>query len=294
MAVLAASQNEARQATRPRIGVGFRVGRLTVEEATQRRKDNYIVWRCRCDCGGEIELDTRCLQRGAVTDCGCISGVRPRKRDITGMRFGMLVALEPTGEAVDRSAVWRCRCDCGGEVDTTLHQLRAGYRKSCGCLSHPARKDYVGKRFGQLTVTAYAGKWGGTHHWRCRCDCGKETVVNQTLLQSGKTKSCGCLQVKTYRDNLKLFEGTSVTLLERRKNRLLSSNTSGYTGVYFNQKRGVWAAQITFKGKTYYLGSYSNKQEAVKARQRGEEMHDSFLEWYHENHPKPAPSPAAE
>lgn len=294
MAALAAGQSEARSTIRPRIGVGFRVGRLTVEEATERRKDNYIVWRCRCDCGGEIELDTRWLQRGAITDCGCISGVRPRKRDITGMRFGMLVALEPTGEAVDRSAVWRCRCDCGGEVNTTLHQLRAGYRKSCGCLSHPARKDYVGKRFGQLTVTGYAGKWGGTHRWRCLCDCGKETVVNQTLLQSGKTKSCGCLQVKAYRDNLKLFDGTSVTLLERRKNQLLSSNTSGYTGVYFNQKRGVWAAQITFKGKTYYLGSYASKQEAVKARQRGEEMHDSFLEWYYENHPKPAPSPAAE
>lgn len=294
MAVLAASQNEARRAIRPRIGVGFRVGRLTVEEATERRKGDYIVWRCRCDCGREIELDTRCLQRGAITDCGCISRVRPGKRDITGMRFGMLVALKPTGETVDGSAVWRCHCDCGGEVDTPLHQLRAGYRKSCGCLSHPARKDYVGKRFGQLTVMAYAGKWGGAHRWRCRCDCGKETVVNQTLLQSGKTKSCGCLQAKTYRDNLKLVEGTSVTLLERRKNRLLSSNTSGYTGVYFNQKRGVWAAQITFKGKTYYLGSYSNKQEAVKARQRGEEMHDSFLEWYYENHPKPAPSPAAE
>ena len=31
-------------------------------------------------------------------------------------------------------------------------------------------------------------------------------------------------------------------------------------------------AQITFKGKTHYLGAYAEKQEAVKARQRGEEQ----------------------
>jgi len=42
----------------------------------------------------------------------------------------------------------------------------------------------------------------------------KETVVGQTLLQTGKTKSCGCLQATVIYDNLKLCEGTSVTLLE--------------------------------------------------------------------------------
>lgn len=43
-----------------------------------------------------------------------------------------------------------------------------------------------------LTVLEYAGKQGGMHRWRCLCDCGKESIVGQTLLQSGKNKSCGC------------------------------------------------------------------------------------------------------
>lgn len=165
---------------------GRRYGALTVVEAAGQRKNGYIVWRCRCDCGGEILLDTRCLQRGAVTDCGCIAKVRPGCRDISGMRFGRLTAVEPTGEVTRGSAVWRCRCDCGGEVHAPLHQLTAGYRKSCGCLGHPERKDYIGRRFGRLTVTAYEGKRDGMHRWRCLCDCGRETVVGQTLLQSGK------------------------------------------------------------------------------------------------------------
>lgn len=268
----------------PAICVGYRVGKLTVAEATGQRKNGYIVWRCRCDCGGEIMLDTRCLQRRTVTDCGCVVRVRPWQRDIAGMRFGRLTAIEPTGQTIRGSAVWRCRCDCGGEVCAPLHQLTAGYRKSCGCLRRPARNDYLGKRFGRLTVTAYAGKRNGMHCWKCVCDCGNETIVGQTLLRTGKTKSCGCLQAEIYRDNLKLIDGTSVTLLEATGNRLIASNTSGHTGVYQDRRNGKWVAQITFKGKTYYLGSYADKKEAILARERGEELHEDFLEWYYTNY----------
>lgn len=203
-----------------------------------------------------------------------------------GCRIGRLTVTAPTAKRKGGYIVWLCRCDCGGEIHAPLHQLTAGYRKSCGCLSHPARKNYVGKRFGRLTVTAYGGKRGGMHRWKCVCDCGNETIVGQTLLQTGKTKSCGCLQSEVYRDNLKLIDGTSVTILETAKDRLIASNTSGYTGVYLNRKSGRWIAQITFKGKTYYLGSYADKKEAILARKRGEEMHDDFLEWYYTNHPK--------
>lgn len=56
----------------------------------------------------------------------------------------------------------------------------------------------------------------------------------------------------------------------------MSSNTSGVTGVY-RCKSGKWAAQITFKGKTHYLGTYDTLEEAAKARSRAEEMHAGFL-----------------
>lgn len=266
---------------RSRIGTGLRVGMLTVAAPTRQRKNGYTVWECRCDCGGRIFLDTRCLQRGTVTDCGCISQIKPGQRDITGMRFGKLVALEPTDLRSEGTVVWRCCCDCGGEILTSLHQLSSGYRKSCGCLSHPPVKDFVGKRFGNLVVEAYAGKRNGMHRWRCRCDCGKETVTGQTLLQNGKTRSCGCLQAKVYQENLKLVDGTSVAVLEAYKKKLNRNNTSGCTGVYLNKKQGKWIAQIGFKGKKYYLGAYDDKQDAIRARKQGEKMHDDFLTWYY-------------
>lgn len=264
------------------IKIGTRVGMLTVEGPSGQRKAGYVVWRCRCDCGGEILLDTRCLQRGTVRDCGCRTIVGPGQRDISGMRFGKLTAICPTKErGSGGSTVWVCRCDCGAEIKAELGQLASGMRKSCGCLSHPPLKDLIGKRFGLLTVTEYAGKRAGMHRWRCRCECGRETVVGQTLLQSGKTKSCGCVQANIYKENLRLAEGTSVTILQSIKNgRLIKSNTSGYNGVYYDKRRKRWVAQITFQGKTKYLGSFELLADAVEARRQGEKVYDEFLERY--------------
>lgn len=277
----------AEQREKPNIQVGYRVGKLTVTAPTKQRKSGYKVWRCQCDCGGEILLDTRCLQRGTVKDCGCETAVKPGQKDLTGMRFGRLVCIEPTEQrGPSGGVVWRCQCDCGNECLAVSTQLLHGYKKSCGCLGHPARKDFVGKRFGMLTVLEYAGKRGGMHRWRCRCDCGNETVVGQTLLQSGKTRSCGCLQKAQILENLRLVDGTSVTILEAMKRRVIASNTSGYNGVYQERKSGKWRAQITFKGKTYYLGSFDNLEDAVEARQKAEVLHNDFLESYYAAHPE--------
>jgi hypothetical protein len=184
------------------------------------------------------------------------------------------------------TAIWRCRCDCGNEVLTSLSQLTSGYKKSCGCLGNPPLKDYTGKRFGQLTVLGYWGKKDGMHRWECKCECGNITVVGQTLLQSGKTKSCGCLQAKVVIDNMKFVDGTSVTLLEKASNRLISTNTSGYNGVHWSKSSQKWIAQIGFKGKTYYLGSFSRIEDAAEARKKAENwIYGEFLDWYYETYP---------
>lgn len=205
-----------------------------------------------------------------------------RTKDLLGRRFGKLVCIEPTQQrGRNGCVVWKCRCDCGQLCLASSAQLTQGFRKSCGCLSRPPLKDYAGRRFGLLTVTEYAGKRAGMHRWKCVCDCGRETTVGQTLLQSGKTKSCGCARAKVVSENLKHFEGTSVKLLESGKTRRIASNTSGCTGVYQRKGSKKWYAQITFKGKTYYLGSYDSREDAVKARQAGEKMHDDFLLRYY-------------
>ena len=50
--------------------------------------------------------------------------------------------------------------------------------------------DLSGKRFGKLTVTEPAYRDKNGWKWRCKCDCGNETVSYGNNLKH--TQSCGC------------------------------------------------------------------------------------------------------
>lgn len=265
------------------IQAGQRFGRLTTLEPSDQRKNGYVLWRCRCDCGSELLVESRHLKRGTIHDCGCNS-VKAR-RDLRGMRFGRLVVLSETDRrAQGGTVVWRCQCDCGRTAEVSSRQLLNGYTKSCGCLSRPPLKDWVGKQFGDLTVTAYGGKRDGSHYWRCRCKCGKELEARQSNLQNGHTQSCGCRY--SIGDILHFVNGTCIEAIQSKT--VSKNNTSGVRGVYRNKRTRKWVAQITFQHKTYYLGSYSKLEDAAKARRRGEERFDNFLEWYAAEYAQPA------
>lgn len=54
--------------------------------------------------------------------------------------------------------------------------------------------DLRGKKFGRLVVVERSHQDNhNKYHWRCNCDCGKETLVVTGQLINGRTKSCGCL-----------------------------------------------------------------------------------------------------
>lgn len=59
----------------------------------------------------------------------------------------------------------------------------------------------IGKRFGKLVVTGFAGYFPSSFgapleaYWTCECGCGKKMVrVRATSLTTRNTKSCGCLK----------------------------------------------------------------------------------------------------
>ncbi len=56
--------------------------------------------------------------------------------------------------------------------------------------------DRSGKRYGSLTAVEYVySDNNGRACWQCVCDCGNEIVVSSPNLQTGNTKSCGCLSL---------------------------------------------------------------------------------------------------
>jgi len=66
-------------------------------------------------------------------------------------------------------------------------------------------RDLRGKRFSRLVVYRRSHKTNGNEWlWECRCDCTNIVFVTSGRLNSGNTKSCGCLQ----RDSVRTMAST--------------------------------------------------------------------------------------
>ncbi len=50
----------------------------------------------------------------------------------------------------------------------------------------------IGQRFGMLVVASYEGNG----KWKCKCDCGKETIAMAYQLKAGLKKDCSCQWAK--------------------------------------------------------------------------------------------------
>lgn len=53
--------------------------------------------------------------------------------NLTGQRFGKLVASEQDGRDAQGRVFWLCICDCGNTKHVRTSHLRAGSVQSCGC-----------------------------------------------------------------------------------------------------------------------------------------------------------------
>jgi len=74
-------------------------------------------------------------------------------------------------------------------------------RKGAPIPTDPRFINRTSQVFSRLTVIGYAGNPDGNHTlWHCLCDCGKTKIVAGSHLQSGATRSCGCLSRESARN----------------------------------------------------------------------------------------------
>ena len=140
--------------------------------------------------------------------------MRAQAKDLSGLRFGRLVAVKATEQRKNACVVWECICDCGNTTYTSSNHLIQGNTQSCGCLHKESvaninTKDLTGMRFGRLTVVKATKERKYEHIiWECICDCGNTTYVMGANLVRGSTNSCGCLRrERTAESNLKNLVG---------------------------------------------------------------------------------------
>lgn len=127
--------------------------------------------------------------------------------DLTGQQFGDIKVLGMDEEATAltpqkygrRLITWKCQCVKCGDIRSRrrseLNKIKKINKSGC---SRCHGIWLVGQKFGRLTVIEDLGypKDGSGRKLKCLCDCGKETIISQSSVIGGHTKSCGCFAIE--------------------------------------------------------------------------------------------------
>lgn len=194
-----------------------------------------------------------------------------KRQDLTGQRFGKLVATEYVG-----NRQWKCKCDCGNETVVFTVNLKRGHTTSCGC----ARPGIIGRKCGKLTVISQVDD---TKYYICKCECGQLARRHYKSIIQGNVVACDSCSKKVRADAIRekvYVDGTQPSRIALDK-MPSKANKSGVVGVNWDKSRGKWMAGIRFKGHKYNLGRFDNIQDAIDARKEAEQkLFGDFLEWY--------------
>ena len=261
--------------------IGQKFGKLTAIEfngihpTTQSR-----LVHCKCDCGNECDVIVSHLTSGHTQSCGCYKREQTHKtlaKDITGMRFGMLVALKPTEKRNRNNIYWDCVCDCGNHKDVIVANLLNGHTKSCGCTQ---KNDLTNQIFGELTVlypTEKRASNGGII-WHCKCSCGNEKDIPGAYLLNGTTKSCGCLSIST--ESYVIWELLTKYSIQFETEKTFSGCKFIDTG--YSARYDFWVENsylIEYDGKQHYTGWWNDKNSLISIQE-----HDTYKnQWCREN-----------
>lgn len=141
-----------------------------------------------------------------------------RTEDLTGQKFGNLIAIKKTTPNKWGKNRWLCSCDCGIQKVFIISHLKSGKTKSCGCLRHRKAhnfKNIIGNKYGRLTVLRQVPhEYNRKTAWICKCDCGNIGIFPGQSMKSGLIKSCGCFRTELRRrkgENHPNFKGGSIT-----------------------------------------------------------------------------------
>lgn len=204
---------------------------------------------------------------------------RNLKNDIKiGDKFGLWTVIgesKKTDSSYNKYYV--CQCICGTLRNIQRSKLISGHTKSCGCRR---KLDMTGKIAKDLLFLEPVGLDGTRVVWKCQClKCGR--ICERTVSDAKRIGTCGHHSWTTLKENGKRLikiDGTVVQTLNQKKSK---NNKSGVKGVHWDKTKGKWTAQITFKGKNYYLGRYDDIEDAARARKAAEaELFEPILKKY--------------
>lgn len=136
--------------------VGQKFGKLTVLYRV-KNIGKHTAWKCKCECGNLTNVRIDHLKEHRVISCGCynkekasnhlkaINHKGKNMKDITGLKSGWLVAIEPTEKRIkygnnNSHVVWKCQClnpihKIPTFCEATCTALTTKNKTSCGCIN---------------------------------------------------------------------------------------------------------------------------------------------------------------
>ena len=223
--------------------------------------------------------------------------------DITGQRFGRLVAIKRVERPNTNLSYWLCKCDCGKEKEIFLGSLKRGYTTSCGCYHSEVFKENVrksNKKYNEYEVVGDTVYVTMKYSQTMICDVDDWERLKDVCWS--KDKNGYAIGTPKGEKNIKFHiavmgkrEGMFIDHINRNRldNRKCNlrfvtpkentwnigvgkNNKSGVVGVYKRQNK--WVASIGINRKTYHIGIYNNFEDAVKARKEAEKLYQPLPE----------------
>ena len=231
------------------------------------------------------------------------------KMDLTGQKFGRLTVLYEAESYRDSTnhlrRKWHCRCDCGVEKDIPQHSLLHGHTLSCGCYGIEARRQgkYANRSKNDFYIISdycavvdnsgnefyidiedmdkvaerywYVRKSDGyvySHNVGSKESCDSKISLHEFLTGEKYLDHENHDPSDNRRCNLRVRTNSNTTNqgFNNINHKKRKDNTSGYTGVAFDNQRQKWMAYIGVNYKTIDLGRFDNIDDAIKARQKAE------------------------
>lgn len=241
--------------------------------------------------------------------CSEIRFNKGRAKDITGMTFGYLTAIEPTGEKHRGDYVWLFECKCGNTVELPATRALLGNTLSCGCLKgktlKASRKYYDGTSIVQSMTekvestrssSGYTGVSPKRDKWQAhitykgiRYSLGSYFDINDAVKARARAKEIVIADAQGLLDFYAELEKNFPQLPNRRtepKKKFTSTewtvnntpgsaakrsnNTSGCPGVSF--QCGKWDVNICYKGIRYRIGRFMDIDDAISTRKAAEQL----------------------
>ena len=202
--------------------------------------------------------------------------------DVTGDRYGMLVAISPTDKRSGTSVVWLCQCDCGKMAEVNLGNLRRGRQTTCGCLRTTHGMSYTRTYaiWNSMLNRVNIESEDHIHYFGRGITCSDDWRVFENFFSDmgecpeGMSLDRIDVNGNYCKENCRWADGAMQQFNKRRSPR----NVSGRTGVGYVKKSGKWQAWIDKDGVNYWLGgNHLTFEDAVKAREEGELKYYGYI-----------------